>query len=56
MGISLFCLQKRWAQKEQEVREELKSRLGPASADFGAFQGMLSFNMLSVGVVREHFR
>ena len=36
-------MQKRWAQKEEQVREEMKkARLGPGTNDFGAIQGLLS--------------
>ena len=34
-------LQKRWVQKEEQVREEMKkARLGPGTTDFGAIQGI----------------
>ena len=36
-------MQKRWAQKEEQVREEMKkARLGPGTNDFGVIQGLLS--------------
>ena len=35
-------VQKRWAQKEEQVREEMKkARLGPGTNDFGAIQGIV---------------
>ena len=44
-SVSVDLLQKRWAQKEQEVREELKrAKLGPTLSDLATLQG----NVISV--------
>ena len=33
-------MQKRWAQKEQEIREKMKkSKVGPVANEMGAYQG-----------------
>ena len=47
--VNLNIFQKRWAQKEQEVREEMKrARLGPSTSELCNLQGKINVAPLIV--------